>query len=168
MPSFLWCSLLVCFPLLLSLPGCSGSSDDPTDHSQESNETPPTGAVDGLTMTIQTYNKREGNYDSANIIKNPDEAEVKKQFESLNWTDPDLRPSLKFVRLKAGKIDSMLVVRRNQETAEGNIQAEWISSDKRELIAPKIDSKETALNLILMFQGEKPGMENVVQWSPLN
>ena len=160
--------VFLCLALVGVLPGCSGSSEDKTQAVDPSQETPSTQTADGLTMTVQTYNKREGVYDTANVIKSPDEAEVKKQFQSLKWTDPNLRPSIKIARVKAGQLGGLFGVHRNDESEEGEIQAEWVSPGKGEYVSPKIDSLDAALNLLLLFHSNNPELEKAVEWKSLN
>jgi hypothetical protein len=163
-----FCCVVLCLVWVSLLPGCSGSSDEKEDAVEQSNETPSTEVTNRLTMTVQTYDKTKGNYDTANIIQSPSEEDVRKQFQALNWSDPNLVPSIKFVRMEDGKLSGLFVVSRNQESEEGEIVAEWVNPDKGEFTSPKIDSPDSALKLLLMFHGKRPELEKAVEWKSLN
>ncbi len=119
-------------------------------------------------MSVQTYNKPEGSYDQAKILTDPKESEVKELFQSLNWGDPNFRPTMKFTRLEDGKIKNMLVVRRNQETEEGEIRAYWEPVEegkKTAYTSPPIEDPQKALDLILLYHAENPELEKAIDWT---
>lgn len=171
MPKVSILAALFCLTIVTATSGCSNSEtkiDENQSGTGQSNEVSANENADSYAMTVQTYNKQKGDYDKGEIIKQPDETEVKRQFQALNWNDTNLRPSVKFVRMSQGKIRSMFVLRRNQESEEGEIEAQWLNLEDQKSVArmsSAIETPETALNLILLYHNGKPELKQAVSWT---